>query len=114
MEPEFFEQGNYSYECKCSPSKIGGYFDTSYLNSAINKLKKLWEYGNHPSGYRYIFPVNYIDSKAKEAINNLQKDYPNIDIEYYECDKVEKLIFSLKKLNSQSALIAYLENVIGE
>jgi hypothetical protein len=112
MEPGFFTEGNYIYECKCSPSKMDKYFDTGYLNSAISKLKKLWEFGEHPSGYRYIFPINYIDTKAKEAINNLQKDYPNIDIQYYECDKVEKLILSLKKLNSQSDLITYLEDVI--
>lgn len=114
MESKFFEQGNYIYECKCSTSNMGEYFDTSYLNSAIKKLKNRWGGGAHPSGYRYIFPVNYIDSKAKEAINNLQKDYPNIDIQYYECDKVEKLIFSLKKLNNLPDLITYLEDIIEE
>lgn len=114
MDTQFFKQGSYVYECKSSPTKIGGNFDTSYLNSSIKKLRALWKPGNLPSGYRYVFPVNYIDNKAKEAISNLQKDYPNVDIRYYECDNIERLILSLDKVGDVNSLTAYLKEVRGK
>jgi hypothetical protein len=114
METEFFNKGNYIYECKCSPSKIDGYFNTSYLKSSVLKLRNLWELGKTPSGYRYVFPINYIDSNAKEAIVSLQNDYPNIDIKYYECDKVQGLIISLNKIGDLPSLVDYLEKIIEQ
>lgn len=114
MDTQFFQQGNYIYECKSSPTKIDGYFDTSYLNSSIKKLRALWKPGNLPSGYRYVFPVNYIDDRAKEAISNLQKDYPNVDIRYYECDSIQRLIVSLDKVSDLASLTAYLKKVRGK
>ena len=111
METKYFDSGNYIYECKCSPSKIDGYFDTSYLKSAIKKLKALWISGNLPSGYRYVFPINYIDDRAKSEIANLQEEYPSVDIRYYECNDIQKLIISLKKVNDLPSLVDYLETM---
>lgn len=113
METKYFNSGNYIYECKCSPSKIDGYFDTSYLKSAIRKLEYLWTSGNLPSGYRYVFPINYIDDQAKNAIIRLQKDYPTVDIRYYECNDIQKLISSLNKVNDLPSLVAYLGTIRG-
>jgi hypothetical protein len=112
METEFFNKGNYIYECKCSPSKINDYFNTSYLRSSILKLRNLWDLGKMPSGYRYVFPINYIDSTAKEVIISLQKDYPDIDIRYYECNKVQELVISLNKVGDLPDLVDYLEKII--
>lgn len=114
MDTQFFYKGNYIYECKSSPTKNGGYCDTSYLNSSIKKLRALWKAGKIPSGYRYIFPINYIDDKAKVAIRDLQHDYPGVDIRYYECDSVQNLIFSLEKVGDIPSLVLYLKEVRGK
>lgn len=114
MEAKYFQDGNYIYECKTSPSQIGGYFDSSYLNSSIKSLRKRWENGKLPSGYRYVFPVNYLDEKGQEAIAKLQKDFPNVDIRYYDQDQVENLILSLEKINNFDDLINYVKQVRGE
>lgn len=113
MEAKFFESGNYIYECKTSPSaaRMGGYFDTSYLKSSIKKLRGRWSTGNVPSGYRYVFPVNYLDNEAVKIIQELQEDYPNVDIRYYDCDQVQKLIASLKKVGDMKSLVDYIEQV---
>lgn len=114
MEAKYFEEGNYIYECKTSPSQMGGYFSSSYLDSSIKSLRKRWEKGNLPSGYRYVFPVNYLDEKGQEAIAKLQKDFPKVDIRYYDQDQVEKLILSLQKINSFDDLVNYVKQVRGE
>lgn len=111
MDTKFFHQGSYIYECKSSPTRINGYFDTSYLNSSIKKLRALWKPNNLPSGYRYVFPVNYIDSKAQEAISSLQRDYPSVDIRYYDCDSIQRLIVSLDKVGNLPSLVAYLKKM---
>jgi hypothetical protein len=90
---------------------MGGYFDTLYLKSSINKLKLRWNTGNLPSGYRYVFPVNYLDSEAVILVQNLQKDYPKVDIRYYDCDQVQKLIAGLKKVGDMKSLVDYIEQV---
>lgn len=114
MEAKYFEEGNYIYECKTSPSQMGGYFDSSYLNSSIKSLRKRWGNGNLPSGYRYVFPVNYLDEKGQEAIAKLQEDFPGVDIRYYDQDQVEKLIFSLEKISSFTDLVNYVKKVREE
>ncbi|MBH8566788.1 hypothetical protein I8748_32355 [Nostoc sp. CENA67] len=114
MEAKFFQQGNYIYECKTSPTNMEGYFDISYLQQSVNKLRKRWERGNIPSGYRYVFPVNEINDKAISIINNLQDDYPSIDIKYYDCNQVNKLIISLEKLGDLKSLVDYLKQVRGK
>lgn len=111
MESKFFESGNYIYECKTSPSKMGEYFSTSYLRSSINKLKERWKNGRQPSGYRYVFPVNYIDDNGKAAIKELQALYPSVDIRYYECDQVQKLILNLEKVNNLPDLVDYIKQI---
>lgn len=93
---------------------MGNYFDTSYLNSSIKKLRHIWNSGKIPSGYRYVFPVNYIDEKGKEAIKILQNDYPDVDIRYYECDSVQNLILGLDKVGDLPSLIEYLKYVRGK
>lgn len=114
MDSKYFETGNYIYECKTSPSskRIGGDFDTSYLKSSIKQLRKRWGTGaspNAPSGYRYVFPVNYLDKDAKSLLETLQNDYPSVDIKYYDCEQVQKLIVSLKKVSELQSLVDYIE-----
>jgi len=118
MDSKFFEAGNYIYECKTSPSstRIGGYFDTSYLKSSINKLRRRWGTGaspNAPSGYRYVFPVNYLDDKAITALEDLQSEYPE-DIQYYDCNDVQKLVTSLEKVGKCGSLVDYIKQAIGK
>lgn len=111
MEAKFFYSGNYIYECKSSPSNMGGDFSTDYLKSSIKKLRKRWENGNRPSGYRYVFPLNYLNDAGKAALEELAESYPDVDIRYYECDKVEKLILASEKVPD---LVDYLKEVRGE
>jgi hypothetical protein len=119
MESKFFESGNYIYECKTSPSptRMGGYFDTSYLKSSIKKLKVRWGNGNSPnvpSGYRYVFPVNYLDDEALKLLKQFQRDYPSVDIRYYDCEKVQKLVESLEKVGNLQSLVNYIKQVTGK
>lgn len=111
METKYFENGNYIYECKTSPSKIGGYFNNSYLKSAIKKLRNKWDNGKRPSGYRYVFPVNYLDTEGQEIINQFQQEYSDINICYYDKDNVEKLISQLEKINDWSDLVEYIKQL---
>lgn len=114
MEPKYFEQGNYIYECKTSPSKMGDYFDNTYLKSAIKKLKDRWDNGKRPSGYRYVFPVNYLDTEGQKIINQLKEDYPGVDICYFDKNNVEKLISQLEKINQPSDLVEYIKQLRQE
>jgi hypothetical protein len=119
MESKFFESGNYIYECKTypSPTRMGGYFDTSYLKSSIKKLKVRWGNGNSPnvpSGYRYVFPVNYLDDEALKLLKQFQRDYPSVDIRYYDCEKVQKLVESLEKVGNLQSLVNYIKQVTGK
>ncbi|MBD2777007.1 hypothetical protein [Iningainema tapete] len=114
MESKFFEKGNYIYECKTSPNNIGGYFDASYLKQSIKKLKQRWERGNLPSGYRYVFPVNYIDTESIKILKDLQNNFPSIDIKYYDCEQVNKLLISLEKVGDLQSLVNYIKQVTGK
>lgn len=117
MDSIFFETGNYIYECKTSPTRIGGYFDTSYLKSSINKLRRRWgteAIPNAPSGYRYVFPVNYLDNEAISLLQTLQSDYPSVDIKYYDCDQVQKLLVNLEKVGDMQSLVDYIEQARGK
>lgn len=114
MEAKFFKDGSYIYECKTSPSKMGDYFSTSYLKSAINDLEQIWERGSKPSGYRYVFPVNYLDDQGKTAIENLKSRHPQVDIRYYDCDQVQKLVDSLAKVNTLPELVEYINQARGK
>lgn len=115
MDSKVFNSGNYIYECKTSPSaRMGGYLDSSYLRISINKLKAHWNKGNLPTGYRYVFPVNYLDDAGVKHIQDLQKEYPRVDIRYFDCDHVQKLITSLKKVGDMTSLVDYIEQVIQQ
>jgi hypothetical protein len=93
---------------------MGGDFSTAYLKESIRKLRERWEDGNRPSGYRYVFPVNYLDDAGKAALEKLAEKYPDVDIEYFECDKVQRLIFNLEKVNDLPDLVNYLKKVKEE
>jgi hypothetical protein len=114
MEAEFFRDGNYIYECKTSPSKMGEYFSNAYLKRSIKSLRNRWENEGKPSGYRYVFPVNYLDEEGKAALEELAEDYPDVDIQYFECDEVERLILNLEKVNNLPDLVNYLKKVREE
>ena len=111
MESKFFKDGHYIYECKTSPSQIGGYFNNFYLKKSIKNLRNRFDRDGLPEGYRYVFPVNHLDDEGKLYIESLQDDYPNIDIRYYEQDKVDKLIQNLNKVNTLESLVAYIESI---
>jgi hypothetical protein len=111
MESKFFQQGNNIYECKTSPTQMGGYFSTSYLKSAIKSLEQRWKGGSKPSGYRYVFPVNYLDDQGKAVIEDFKSRHPDVDIRYYDCDHVQKLVNSLEKVNTLPELVNYINRV---
>lgn len=93
---------------------MGEYFNTAYLRASINNLKARWSTGNVPSGYRYVFPVNYLNNESVILLQNLQKQYPDVDIRYYDCDQVQKLIAGIKKVGEMKSLVEYIEQVRRE
>ncbi|QLE53703.1 hypothetical protein FD724_38260 (plasmid) [Nostoc sp. C057] len=114
MESKFFETGNYIYECKTSPTNMEGDFDTGYLKQSIKKLRQRWDRGNLPSGYRYVFPVNYINVESINILQNLQNDYPSVDIKYYDCEHVQKLLINLEKVGNLQSLVDYIKQARGK
>lgn len=93
---------------------MGGDFDTSYLKLSIKKLRQRWDRGNLPIGYRYVFPVNYIDAEGISLLKSLQKDYPSVDIRYYDCAQFHKLVKSLEKVGDLQSLVNYIQEVTGK
>ena len=61
------------------------------------------------SGFRYIFPVNRLDDNNKSILEQLKTEFPNIDIQYYDCDSVDRLVKALQKVNSLPELVQYLK-----
>lgn len=110
----YFEEGNFIYECKSSPDRVDGPLNQASLQKWVSDVKKLLR-RKHPTGFRYIFPINRLDSnniilleKLKEDLS--QEDPPiNVDIQYYDCDSVEKLIIALEKVNSLPELVEYIK-----
>jgi hypothetical protein len=103
MDSEFFKSGNYIYECKSSPGvRMGEYFNTAYLRASINNLKARWSTGN------------YLNNESVILLQNLQKQYPDVDIRYYDCDQVQKLIAGIKKVGEMKSLVEYIEQVRRE
>jgi hypothetical protein len=47
-------------------------------------------------------------------LQNLQKQYPDVDIRYYDCDQVQKLIAGIKKVGEMKSLVEYIEQVRRE
>lgn len=112
MEPRYFEEGNYIYECKSSPEQLDGPINQGSLRKWIGDVKNLLK-RKQPTGFRYIFPVNRLDSNNKnlleQLIEQLKKELPNIDIRYYDCDSVNNLIKALEKANSLPELVQYIK-----
>ncbi|MFP4006769.1 MAG: hypothetical protein ACLFV6_02010 [Spirulinaceae cyanobacterium] len=104
----YFEDGNYIYECKSSPDRMGDAINQRSLSNWLYELRKLLK-RKKPSGFRYIFPVNRLDSRNKELLTKLQNDFSDIDIQYYDCDSVDLLIFSLEKVQTLPELVAYIQ-----
>lgn len=108
MEPKYFEDGNFIYECKSSPEGADGPVNQRSLQNWIGDVKKLLK-RKQPTGFRYIFPVNRLDNNNKNILENLKKEFPNVDIQYYDCDSVDRLVMALKKVNSLPELVEYIK-----
>ncbi|HAT14470.1 MAG TPA: hypothetical protein DCS91_13700 [Microcoleaceae bacterium UBA11344] len=114
MEPGYFVKGNFIYECKSSPDQADGPVNQGSLKNWIGDVKKLLK-RKQPTGFRYIFPINRLDSDNKKLLEKLKEDlnneFPpiNVDIEYYDCDSVDKLIRALEKVNSLPELVEYIK-----
>lgn len=108
MEPKYFKDGNYIYECKSSPEKKDGPLNENSLKSWTRDAKNLLK-RQQPSGFRYVFPVNRLDSSNKAILEKLKEDCPGVNIQYYDCDSVDRLIGALEKVNSLPELVAYIK-----
>jgi hypothetical protein len=108
MEPAHYEQGKYIYECKTSPEKKDGPLNNNSLRIWTRDAKNLLN-RYQPSGFRYVFPVNRLDSSNKAILEKLKEDCPGVDIQYYDCDSVDRLIGALEKINSLPDLVAYIK-----
>lgn len=112
MKSKVFKTGNYVWECKTSPSdkSLGASVEVSSLKTAIETVTRRWAEEGMPSGYYYVFPVNYISNAARQELEAFKSKYRGqVDIGYYDCDQVQKLIESCSKLGSMQDLINYIE-----
>jgi len=108
MEAKYFVDGNFIYECKSSPNQADGPVNQGSLQNWISDVKKLLRQ-KRPTGFRYIFPVNRLDSNNKNLLDKLKQEFPDIDIQYYDCDSVNRLIKALQKVNSLPELVEYIK-----
>jgi hypothetical protein len=116
MKSKVFKAGNYVWECKTSPTpnSIGASVEVSYLKHEIKEVKKRWAKEGMPSGYYYVFPINYISNAAREELETFKSQYRGqVDIGYYDCDQVQKLIGNCLKLGTMQDLINYIQKVRG-
>jgi hypothetical protein len=107
-KPVYFQDGNYIYECKSSPEQSGGSLNNKSLEKWTADVKKLLK-DQQPTAFRYIFPVNRVDSSNRIILEKLKKDCSNVDIQYYDCDSVDNLIKALEKVNSLPGLVEYIK-----
>ncbi|HBK21262.1 MAG TPA: hypothetical protein DDZ60_01710 [Planktothrix sp. UBA10369] len=107
-KPVYFKDGNYIYECKSSPEQQGGPLNKRSLEIWTEDVKALLK-DHQPTAFRYIFPVNRVDSSNRIILEKLKKDCSNVDIQYYDCDSVDNLIKALQKVNSLPELVEYIE-----
>lgn len=112
MELEYFEDGNFIYECKSSPGQAGKPINQRCLTKWIGDVKKLFK-RKQPTGFRYIFPVNRLDDDNKKLLEKLKQEFSSIDIQYYDCDSVDKLIRALNTVNSLPELVEYIKQARG-
>jgi len=108
MAPQYFREGNFIYECKSSPEGLGNPINQGSLKKWINDAKKLLT-TNQPTGFRYIFPVNRLDSDNKNLLEQLKQEFDSIDIQYYDCDSVDKLVRTLEQVDSLPELVEYIK-----
>lgn len=104
----YFKDGSFIYECKTSPDKMRDAINQRSLENWLHSLRKMLK-KEKPSGFRYIFPVNRLDSNNKRILDKLRSDFSNIDIQYYDCDSVDLLISSLEKVQTLPELVAYIQ-----
>lgn len=112
MKSKVFKNGNYVWECKTSPAPnyLGASVEVSYLKTEIAAVKRRWAKEGMPSGYYYVFPVNYISNAARQELENFKSQYRGqVDIGYYDCDQVQKLIENSVKIGSMQDLIGYIQ-----
>lgn len=110
MGSPHYRAGNYIYECKTSPGR--DYLNNSTLKSATNDLGKLLK-ESQPSGFRYVFPINRVDSEGQKILEDLKKKFPELDIRYYDRDAVDNLISQLSAVKEASSLVNYIQNARG-
>jgi hypothetical protein len=105
--------GNYIYECKSSPDRLGDAINQKSLNNWVNDLRKMLNKKSRqsetPRGFRYIFPVNRLDSNNKQLLRKLQAEFSHLDIQYYDCDSVDSLVAALEKVNTLPELVSYIK-----
>ena len=104
----YFVKGNFIYECKSSPERADGPVNQRSLQNWIGDVKKLLK-RKQPTGFRYIFPVNRLDDNNKNILGKLKEEFPNVDIQYYDCDSVDRLVRALEKVNSLPELVEYIK-----
>ena len=104
----YFVKGNFIYECKSSPERADGPVNQRSLQNWIGDVKKLLK-RKQPTGFRYIFPVNRLDNNNKNILGKLKEEFPNVDIQYYDCDSVDRLVRALEKVNSLPELVEYIK-----
>lgn len=105
---EVFKLGHYIWECKTTPSRIGGHYDTGKLKARINQLVKYWENGPTPSGYNYIFPINTLDSKAVNHLQQFQTQYKGlVTIKYFDCNDFENAVNAINTLSECEDLLMF-------
>jgi len=108
MSNGYFEEGKFIYECKSSPDRMGDSINQGSLKKWIGDLKRILR-DRQPEGFRYIFPVNRLNSENISLLNQLKNDFGGIDIQYFDCDSVDRLIFALEKVNSLPELVTYIK-----
>lgn len=110
MNPGYFKEGNYIYECKSSPEQIDGPINQRSLQHWISSLKKLLRQ-EQPTAFNYIFPVNRLNEDNKKLLDQLKREFSDdVEIRYYDCDEVDRLINSLDKVGDFPELVKYIQN----
>lgn len=110
MQSRVFRDGNHIWECKSSPSDNGGSIELASLLPEINNIKKRWAKEGAPSGYNYVFPANLISNKTREELEKFKGEYEGrVEVGYYDCEQVQKLIQGLLKLGTMQSLVDYIK-----
>ncbi|MBD2088707.1 hypothetical protein H6F67_02375 [Microcoleus sp. FACHB-1515] len=112
MESKVFKDGCYVWECKSSYTDPGGEIDVGYLKSAIMGVEDRWMLEGRPSGYYYVFPVNFISNTGRRELERFRAAYAGeVDINFYDRVDMQRLIQNLEKLSSMESLVNYIKQV---